>query len=62
MVSTSPYNRTIINKTMKKRKILLLLFIIRFRQCQGNYRSSVAYRDNYPFINKISFIIDNNNK
>ena len=27
----------------------IIIIIIRFRQCQGNYRSSVAYRDNYPF-------------
>ena len=39
-----------------------IIIIIRFRQCQGNYKSSVAYRDNYPFINMISFIIDKNNK
>ena len=42
--------------------IIIIIIIIRFRQCQGNYRSSVAYRDNYPFINMISFIIDKNNK
>ena len=38
-------------------EILLLLFIIiiiRFWQCQVNYRISVAYRDNYHFINMIS--------
>ena len=27
---------------------IYIIIIIRFRQCQGNYRSSVAYRDNYP--------------
>ena len=42
--------------------IIIIIIIIRFRQCQGNYRCSVAYRDNYPFINMISFIIDKNNK
>ena len=41
--------------------IYIIIIIIRFRQCQGNYRSSVAYRDNYPFINIICFIIDKNN-
>ena len=30
--------------------VLLWHIIIRFRQCQGSYRSNVAYRDNYPFI------------
>ena len=39
--------------------IIIIIIIIRFRQCQGNCRSSVAYQDNYPFINMISFIIDN---
>ena len=29
---------------------ILVIIIIKFRQCQGNYRSSVAYRDNYPYI------------
>ena len=42
--------------------VIIIIIIIRFRQCQVNYRSSVAYRDNYPFINMISFIIDKNNK
>ena len=42
--------------------IIIISIIIRFRECQGNYRSSVAYRDNYPFINMISLIIDKNNK
>ena len=42
--------------------IIIIIIIIRFRQYQGNYRSSVAYRDNYPFINMISFNIDKNNK
>ena len=42
--------------------ILIYIIIIKCRQCQGNYRSSIAYRDNYPFINMISFIIDKNNK
>ena len=45
--------------------ILLLLFIyyfiIRFRQCQINYRSSVAYRDNYTIIKMIIVLIDKNN-
>ena len=27
----------------------IIIFIIIFRQCHGNYRSSVAYRDNYPY-------------
>ena len=26
----------------------IIIIIIRFRQCQGSYRSSVAYRDNFP--------------
>ena len=42
--------------------IIIIIIIIIFRQCQGNYRSSVAYQDNYPFINMISFIIYKNNK
>ena len=29
-------------------KLLIIIIITRFRQCQGNYRISVAYRDNYP--------------
>ena len=36
----------------------IIIIIIRFRQCRGDYRSGVTYRDNYPFINTISFIID----
>ena len=44
------------------REYIIIIIIIRFRQFQGNYRSNVAYRDNYPFINMISFIIDKNNK
>ena len=27
--------------------IIYIIIIIRFRQCQGNYRSSVDYRDDY---------------
>ena len=42
--------------------IYIYIIIIRFRQCQGNCRISVAYRDNYPFINMISFIIYNSYK
>ena len=38
---------------------IIIINIIRFMQCQGNCRSNVAYRDNYPFINMTSFIIDN---
>ena len=44
------------------REYIIIIIIIRFRQFQGNYRINVAYRDNYPFINMISFIIDKNNK
>ena len=42
--------------------ISIIIIIIRFKQCQGNCRNSVAYRDNYPLINMISFIIDNSYK
>ena len=28
--------------------IIIITIIIRFRQCQDNYRSGIAYRDNYP--------------
>ena len=45
--------------------IYIIIIIIKFKQyciCQGNYRRCVAYRDNYPFINMISFIKDKNNK
>ena len=42
--------------------IFFIIIIIRFMKYQGNCRSSVAYRDNYPFINMISFIIDNSYK
>ena len=34
-----------------KVNLLIIIIIIRF------YRNSVAYQDNYPFINMISFII-----
>ena len=37
--------------------IYIYIIIIRFRQCQGNYRSSVAYRYNYPFSNMLSLIV-----
>ena len=40
----------------------IVVIIIRCRQCQGNCRSNVAYRDNHPFINMISIIIDKSYK
>ena len=30
--------------------VIVVIIIIRFRKCQSNYRSSVTYRDNYPYI------------
>ena len=42
--------------------ILLLLSDLGYARVINNYRSNVAYQDNCPFINMISFIIDKSNK